>query len=75
MNKFKCKDFYIIKIRVYASKYLLDKSDNNPNQPLPKQHHERAERYSEFFWDFFYHITKIDSEDWHFKYSFDLYQS
>jgi len=70
MNKFKCKNFYIIKIRVYASKYLLDKSYNNPSHSLPEQHRERARRYTEFFWEFFNHITGIKSVDWYLKYSF-----
>ena len=74
MNKFKCKNYYIIKIRYYASKYLLDKYYNDPNhneKPLPKQHHERAKIYTYFFWKFFNHVTGIEDKDWYLKYSFE----
>lgn len=74
MNKFKCKDYHIIKIKIYASKYLLDKyhnDKNNDKKPLPKQHWERAQQYTKFFWEFFTFVTKITSKEWHAKYFFD----
>ena len=67
MKKFNCKDYYIIKIRVYASKYLLDKSDNN-NLPLPEQHSERAMQYHVFFWQLFEKYTGITQHVWRLKY-------
>jgi len=74
MNKFKCKDYHIIKIRYYASEYLLKKhfSDSDTTKTcLPEQHRERAKRYTKFFWEFFYHVTGIESKDMYLKYSFD----
>jgi hypothetical protein len=74
MTNFKCKDYYIIKVRIYASKYLLDKyhSDkNNRNKPYPKQHRDRAVQYTKFFWEFFTHVTGINDKDWYFKYMFN----
>lgn len=67
MKKFNCKDYYIIKIRVYASKYLLDKSDKN-NLPLPEQHSERAMQYHVFFWQLFEKFIGITQRDWRLKY-------
>ena len=74
MNNFKCKNYHIIKIRYYASEYLLKKHYNDPDhnkKHLPTQHMDRAKRYTEFFWEFFYHVTGIEKRDWHFKYSLE----
>ena len=71
MNKFKSKDYHIIYIRYYASKYLLKKWEKNSNEPLPKQHSERARKYHDFFWKFFTHLTGIESKDWYTKYNFE----
>lgn len=61
--KFKCKDYHIIKIRTYASKYLLDKCEKNGDH-LPKQHSQRAAIYYNFFQDFFEYLTKTTMHDW-----------
>ena len=74
MTNFKCTDYHIIKVRIYASKYLLAKhynDDNNNNKPLPKQHWERAQQYTKFFWQFFTYVTGINNKDWYSKYMFD----
>lgn len=74
MGKFKCKDYHIIKVRIYASKYILDKfhkDKNNKNKPYPKQHRDRAEQYTKFFWEFFTYVTGITAKEWRSKYFFD----
>lgn len=74
MTNFKSSDYYIIKIKIYASKYLLDKyynDENKDNKSFPKQHWERAQQYTAFFWELFTHVTGIKPNDWHSKYFFD----
>lgn len=73
MNKFKCKDYHIIKIRFYASKYLLDKfhkDKQNHSKPYPRQHRERAQQYNKFFWEFINYVTNTPTRDWYQEYGF-----
>ena len=63
MNKFNCKDFYIIKIRIYASEYLLNKAHKN-GENLPVQHRQRVGQYHDFLHEFFEHFTGIKMHDW-----------
>jgi hypothetical protein len=56
MKKLKCEDYFIIKIRYYASKYYLNRFHNNDVIGLKKQY-EAAQKHTKFFWDFVEHIA------------------
>lgn len=65
----KCNDYFIIRLRVYADKCILDKWHNTPGSPTPKQHMKRAEEYNKFFNNFFEFVTKIKYTDYMYTYS------
>ena len=66
----KCKDYNIIKIRYYASDYLLKKWHATDGR-MPKQHWDRAEACVALFWNIFEHVTTIKRLDWLDEYRFD----
>jgi hypothetical protein len=69
MKKLKCEDYFIIKIRYYASEYYLNKFHNNDVAGLIKQR-EAAENHTKFFWDF---IEKIaGKQNYYEKYYYNI---
>ena len=68
----KCADYYIVKIRYYADKHLLDKHHKNGGKgAYPAQHQERAEAYFDFFWEFFEKFTGHKKSKYYFDYMFE----
>lgn len=51
MNQIKCKDYYIVKVRYYASPYYLKQFHEGKSKGI-KKHHEAASKHSEFYWAF-----------------------
>lgn len=64
----KAKDFYIIRLRIYASPYLLKKHYASTTEGLPKQHHERIKTYIDFNWKFVEKITGKPMSWWYSEY-------
>jgi hypothetical protein len=56
MNKINDAHYFILKVRYYADKKLLDKS-HKKGEMLPKQHHERARMWVDFQWKLIEHLT------------------
>lgn len=70
----KCEDFFIIKLRYYADEKVLNKFYKTPgheSQPLPKQHWERAQLYTKFYWDFIEKVTGKNQDFWFKQYMFN----
>lgn len=65
----KCDDFYIFKVRVYASSYYLKKFHLGDKTAHRKQH-ETAKLANDFFWQFFLAATKYDMLYVYTKYGF-----
>ncbi len=53
----KCKDYFIIRLRYYADKHILDKWHSTDGAPTPKQHWNRAQEINRFFRAFFEQAT------------------
>lgn len=69
MKQLKCEDYFIVKIRYYASKYYLKKFHNNDVIGL-KKHHEAAKNHTDFFWAF---IEKVaGKQDYFEKYYYNI---
>lgn len=69
MNILKCEDYFIIKVRFYASRYYLKKFHND--EPIGiKKHWEAAKNHTEFFWNFIEKVTKKSHEDYINEYFF-----
>lgn len=70
MNKLKCKDYFIFKLRYYADKKILDKWHTTFSH-VPKQHMERARLSNDFFWNLIEKITGKNKNEWYSTYMFD----
>lgn len=70
MFRLNCKDYYIIKMRYYADKKLLDKYWED-NHTIPPQHYERCADYMDFRWLLVNEICGKDSMYWHTHYMID----
>lgn len=70
----KCSDYLIVKLRYYADAKVLKKHYADPNHAdkwLPKQHHERAVAYHDFFFSFIEKITGKSKDYWYYQYMTD----
>lgn len=63
MEKIKCKDYFIFKLRYCADRRILDRF--GPSHP---QHWERAELSIEFFWNFVERVTGKKQSYWYDEY-------
>lgn len=72
MNKLKCKDYFIIKIRYCADKKALDKWLRTLSH-APKQQIERARLSNEFFWNLTEKVTGKNQNEWNSTYMFDTH--
>lgn len=70
MNILKCEDYFIIKVRFYASRYYLKKFYNNESIGRQK-HWEAAKNHTEFFWNFIEKVTGTLSDKYYEKYMFN----
>lgn len=64
-NKYKSKNYFIIKIRCHASDYYLDKFHKNEDIGIKKQW-EAANKNTEFYWKFVECVTK-KQDKWFYK--------
>lgn len=71
MEQIKCEDYFIIKVRYYASDYILKKWRYN-NDHTPKQHWERAVASGELFWALSEYVTGKSQEQYGNEYFLDL---
>ena len=60
------KDYFIIRVRYYASEYLMKKQHEQGSHP--KQQWERAEQINKLYWDFITFVTKKEHEWWLLEY-------
>ena len=67
MNYLKCNDYFIIKIRCYASKYYMKKFISS-NSIAQKKQWEAAENYNNFYWKFIKRVTGNKMEHYFWKY-------
>lgn len=70
----KCSDYFIVKLRYYADESVLKafyKTPGHESLPLPKQHWERAQEYTKFYWKFIEKVTGKSSEFWYKQYMFN----
>lgn len=71
MERIKCKDYFIIKIRVYADEKILDEWHKGNTVGVPKQHTERSKAHSEFFWQLVEKVTNKERKYWFLEYGLD----
>lgn len=56
MDQIQCKDYYIVKVRYYASPYYLKRFHEGKSIGLTK-HHEAALKHNGFYWSFMERVT------------------